>query len=139
MQTFINIFFMIASWCAGIFVFSIAMEKFRNYRENKVAGDLFYGLALLVIVVLSIVIAGLLNNIQGALFMVSGYVVSAISVIDPIKLTQPKADEIAAKAAEKQAAKEAEEERKKEESRKKRENAKIYAEEKKKQKKAAKN
>ena len=132
MQIFINIFFMAASWAAGVFVFTIASEKIKNYRESKAAGDLLYAIGLFAAVVLSIVLVGLLNNMQGAACMLGGYVVSFVNIIDPIKLTQAKADEIGRKAAEQQALKDKEEEQKREEERIKAENERIYNEEKKK-------
>ena len=131
MQVFINIFFMAASWIAGVFVFTIASEKIRNYRQNHETGNLFYALALFTAVILSIVLAAFLNNMKGAMFMLGGYVVSFVSVVDPIKLTQAKADEIGAKAAAAAALKEKKEEEKREEERIKAENARIYEEEKK--------
>lgn len=131
MQVFINIFFMAASWIAGVFVFTIASEKIRNYRQNHETGNLFYAIALFAAVILSIVLAAFLNNMKGAMFMLGGYVVSFVSVVDPIKLTQAKADEIGAKAAAAAALKEKKEEEKREEERIKAENARIYEEEKK--------
>ncbi|MBR3349122.1 MAG: hypothetical protein IKG55_03470, partial [Solobacterium sp.] len=74
MQIFINIFFMAASWAAGVFVFTIASEKIKNYRESKAAGDLLYAIGLFAAVVLSIVLVGLLINMQGAACMLGGYV-----------------------------------------------------------------
>ncbi len=132
MQVFINIFFMAASWAAGIFVFTIASEKIRNYRNNHSSGDLLYAIGLFAALIVSVVLVAVLNNAQGAACMLGGYVVSFINVIDPIKLTQAKADEIGAKAAREAALKEEKEEAKREAERIKAENARIYNEEKKK-------
>jgi hypothetical protein len=132
MQVFINIFFMAASWAAGIFVFTIASEKIRNYRNNHSSGDLLYAIGLFAALIVSVVLVAVLNNTQGAACMLGGYVVSFINVIDPIKLTQAKADEIGAKAAREAALKEEKEEAKREAERIKAENARIYNEEKKK-------
>ncbi|MDO4414209.1 MAG: hypothetical protein Q4C20_03960 [Erysipelotrichaceae bacterium] len=132
MQIFINIFFMAASWAAGVFVFTIASEKIKNYRKNRNTADLLYAIGLFAAVIVTVVLAAVLNNTQGAACMAGGYVVSFINIIDPIKLTQAKADEIGRKAAAEAAAKEKREEEKREAERIKAENARIYNEEKKK-------
>lgn len=133
MQIFLNIFFMAASWAAGVFVFTIASEKIKNYREDHQTGNLLYAIGLFAAVIATIVLVLVLNNTTGAACMLGGYVVSFVNVIDPIKLTQAKADEIGAKAAEAAALKEKKEEQKREEEKIKKENARIYAEEKKRQ------
>ncbi len=132
MQIFINIFFMALSWAAGIFVFTIVSEKIKNYMANHETNDLLAAAGLIAVLIITLVLVAVLNNTQGAAFMLGGYVVSFFNVIDPIKLTQKKADAIGAEAEKKAAEKEAKEEAKREAERIKKENARIYAEEKKK-------
>ncbi len=132
MQIFINIFFMALSWAAGIFVFTIVTEKIKNYRQTHEIRDLLAAVGLVAVLIVTLVLVALLNNTQGAAFMLGGYVVSFLNVVDPIRLTQAKADAIGREAARKAEEKEKAEEMKREEERIKKENARIYAEEKKK-------
>jgi uncharacterized protein YacL len=94
--------------------------------------DLLAAAGLIAVLIITLVLVAVLNNMQGAAFMLGGYVVAFLNVIDPIKLTQKKADEIGEAAEKKAAEKEAKEEAKREAERVKKENARIYAEEKKK-------
>lgn len=133
MQVFINIFFAVAAWMAGIYAFTVISSKLKNYKVSHDSGELVSVGLLAAAIIATVVLAALLNTTQGALFMLAGYVVSFLSVVDPFAMTQEKADEIGRAAEQKQALKDQQEEKKREEERIRKENAKIYAEEKKRQ------
>ena len=137
MQIFINVFFLAFSWAAGLILVSLVVQNIKDYKADHKIKRLLQAAGLVLAAVITLVLAAVYNNMIGCLFMAGGYLIAVLSVIDPIKLTQEKADEIGRKSAQQAALKEQMEEQKREEERIAKENARIYAEEKERQNKKA--
>lgn len=129
MQIFINIFFLAASWAAGLILVSLVVQNIKDYKADHKIERLLKACGLILAAVITLVLVAVFNNLIGCLFMAGGYLIATLTVIDPIKMTQEKADEIGRKSAQQAALKEQAEEQKREDERIRKENARIYAEE----------
>lgn len=130
MHIFIDIICLAAGWAAGLIIFGMMVEHLRLHKVDGEARHYLMICGLFLIVAATLGIVAVLD-MQCFLFLLGGYLISLVQVIDPMKLTQEKAEEIGRKAAREAALKEQKEEQKREDERIKAENARIYSEAKK--------